>query len=333
MVAVAATLMSILFVVAPVSAATLKIATLAPDGTTWMKEFRAAGKQIEQQTVGRVKIKYFPGGVMGNDAALLRKIRIGQLQGAALTGGGAAKFYPDANLYSLPFQFRNYAEVDYVRERMDKIIHQGMEQAGYVLLGLSEGGFAYVFSNSSINRVADLGGKKVWAPEGDKVALAAFRDAGVSPIPLPIPDVYTGLQTGLVDTVTTTPTGAIALQWHTKMTHYTDVPVSLLMGAMVISQKAFKRVSAADQAIVRLVMADAFSRMDELNRVDNDKAATAMSSLGISSVTPDLSERDRWENVAERAITDLAAEGVYSPALLKQMQQHIRDFRASAAAQ
>ena len=132
------------------AATTLKIATLAPDGTNWMKQMRAAAKQIKQQTEGRVKIRFYPGGVMGNDNSVLRKIRIGQLHGGALTGGGLSIIYKDAHLYTLPFQFRNLEEVDAVRQIMDPQILEGIKKQGYISFGLSEGGFAYLLSNSPV---------------------------------------------------------------------------------------------------------------------------------------------------------------------------------------
>ena len=121
---------------------TFKIATISPDGTRWMNMMRAAANDIKSQTNGRVRFKFYPGGVMGNDSSVMRKIRIGQLHGAAFTGGGLAEAYPDIAIYGLPMLFANLAEVDYVRARMDKVFEAGMEDAGFVNFGIVEGGFA-----------------------------------------------------------------------------------------------------------------------------------------------------------------------------------------------
>ena len=105
---------------------TLKIATLAPDGSSWMQAMRDGAAEVDRLTEGRVKLRFYPGGVMGNENSVLRKIRVGQLQGGALTGGGLASLYPDSQIYSLPFLFLSYAEVAYVRERVDPILLEGL---------------------------------------------------------------------------------------------------------------------------------------------------------------------------------------------------------------
>src|SRR5512140_2883564 len=135
---------------APAQALTLKIATLAPDGTAWMQELRKGGDEIAQRTAGRGTVKFYPGGSMGSDRVVWRKIRAGQLQGGALTGGALAEINPDAQIYSLPMLFRSYDELDYVRARMDKKIEQGIEAHGFVTFGLTDGGFAYLMSSSPL---------------------------------------------------------------------------------------------------------------------------------------------------------------------------------------
>ena len=141
----------------PAGAATVfKIATLAPEGTGWMREMRAAGESIKSKTEGRVEFKYYPGGVMGNDATVLRKIRVGQLQGGAFTGSELASIYPDVMIYGLPFLFRNQTEVDAVRARMDPLIAAGLAEKGLVAAGITGGGFAYLLSTRPIRGRDDL---------------------------------------------------------------------------------------------------------------------------------------------------------------------------------
>jgi TRAP-type C4-dicarboxylate transport system substrate-binding protein len=316
---------------APAQAAvTFKIATLAPDGTTWMKEMRSGAEQVELQTEGRVKLKFYPGGIMGNDASVLRKMRIGQLQGAAITGNSLSEIYPDAQLYSLPLLFRSYAEVDYVREKMDPILRKGLEDAGLVPIGFSEGGFAYLFSQRSVTSQDELKKCKIWLPENDLVNSTAFQTAGVTPVPLPFADVYTGLQTGLLDTAVTLPTAAIAFQWHTKLKTFTDLPLSYIVGVLAINRKSFEQLTPADQAAVRKVMAEAFERLNKLNRQDNDNARAALKKQGLefNSLSPE--ERDRWQKFADEAILKLKDSGVYSPALLEELRGYLRSYRSTA---
>ena len=159
-------------------AATLKIATIAPDGTAWMREMRAAGDAIKTKTEGRVEMKFYPGGVMGDDATVLRKMKIGQLQGGAFTGGEASIMTKDAQIYSLPFMFRSQDEVDKVRAKLDPLLKQQFAKDGYELLGISGGGFAYLMSTREIKTRDDLKAAKVWVPQGDKVAELGFKAAG-----------------------------------------------------------------------------------------------------------------------------------------------------------
>ena len=131
-----------LFLVAGAEAKTLKIATVVPDGSSWMQEMRQAAKEIKTRTNGRVKLKFYPGGIMGNEQTVLRKMRVGQLHGGAFTTGALAPSFPDVELYSLPMLFRSYEEVDYLRERLDGRIIEGLEEAGLVPLAIGDNGFA-----------------------------------------------------------------------------------------------------------------------------------------------------------------------------------------------
>ena len=316
-----------------VYARTFKIATLAPAGTTWMKEMRKGAEEVKERTNGRVKLKFYPGGVMGNDRSMLRKMRVGQLQGAAVTSGGLAEVYNDTWIYTLPLLFNNYQEVDYVRERVDPLLGEGLEKHGFVTLGIGEGGFAYMMCNEPLETVDDLKGKKVWIPEGDVIAEVVFDIAGVTPVPLPLADVYTGLQTGLLNTIGSPPMATIAFQWHTKITHLTDVPLSYVVGLLVLDRKAFSKLKPEDQAVVREVMGRAMKRLDEINRADNDKAREALASQGISFVHPVGEELERWHQIADQATERLGKEGVYSPEMYQIIEKHLAAFRGMTAEQ
>jgi len=315
-----------------VDAVTLKIATLAPDGTSWMKQMRKGASEISKKTDGRVKIKLYPGGVMGNTNTVLQKMRIGQLQGGAFTGSDLSQVYSDAQLYSMPMVFRSYDEVAYVRQRMDDKLIQGLADKGMVVLGISDGGFAYIMCKKPLRRLDDLKGQKVWMPEGDILTEAMFESAGVSAIPLPVADVYTGLQTGLLDTVAGVPTGIVAFQWYTSVTHFTDVPLMFLTGMFAVDGKAFKRIKPDDQKIVREVMGRIFKDLDKVNRADNESARSALQSQGIEFVHPNKAERDNWESIAKQGRERLVSRAKYTPALVEEMLGYIQEYRTSTAA-
>lgn len=310
-----------------VNAATLKIATLAPDGTNWMKLMRQAAKDIKKQTDGRVKVKYFPGGVQGSDKSVLRKMRIRQLQGGAVSTGAMAHITNAALLYNLPFTFRNLDEVRAVRAEFDPVIEQALADKGYVMLGLSEGGFAYLMSDKPLKTSDDVRTKKVWVPEGDIISQTTFETGDVEPISLPVSDVYTSLQTGLIDTIASNPTGAIAMQWHTKLDYATDFPLVFLFGMMVVDERAFKKLSAADQTIVRQTMADTFKAMDAQNEKDEIGARKALEQNGMTFV--ELSDADKalWQELANKALTELKAKNVYPADVFARLQQTLENYR------
>lgn len=311
------------------SALTLKIATISPEGAVWMVKMRQAAKEITKRTDNRVKFKFYPGGIMGNDQSVLRKIRIGQLHGGALTNGNLDTIYPDIQLYSLPFLFHSNEEVSYIREKMDDIFIKGLEKRGYVTFGFAEGGFAYLMSNKPLKDVSDLQQQKIWVPAGDTIAQTIFNSVSVSPVPLPISDVMTSLQTGLIDTVVTSPIGAIALQWHTRVKYLTDTPLSYFYAFLAINKKTFKKISPDDQLIVREIMTNAFKEIDAQNRKDNINAKKALENQGIKFVKISDKTLSAWHQTGEKAREILKNKGIYSPEVLKTLEGHLESFRNS----
>ena len=316
-----------------VDAKTLKIATLMPEGSSFVSEMRQAGKNIEERTNGRIKLKFYPGGVMGNDKTVMRKMRIGQLHGAALTSGPLASIYPDIEIYSLPLLFRNYDEVDYVRERMDEKLKAGLAEVGFTALSINDGGFAYLLSRSAIRRVEDLPKAKIWIPEDDIMSQTALEIAGVSPIPLPTADVYTALQTGLIDTVAAPPMGAIAFQWHSKVRTMTNVPLMYLIGIFTIDSKTFNKLRPEDQLIVREEIVSASERLDVETRLGDANAAEALKNQGIEFVMASSNDEvERWHDIGIRATEHLRGLNRYTNSLLDEMIEHVDTYRAQKRA-
>ncbi len=313
-------------------AETFKIATAAPEGTAWMETMRRGAAEVDKRTAGRVRFTFYPGGVMGNDSSVLRKIRVGQLQGGAMTANGLAEVYSDVNVYGLPFAFRSYEEADYVRARMDPTIVEGLKKQGFVSFGLTENGFAYLMSGHPVRRVEDLKGHRVWVPEGDAISRAAFEAVGVSPVALPLTDVLTGLQTGLIDTVGASPVGAIALQWHSRVRYLTDAPLLYLCGGLLIDAKAFAKLSAADQAVLREVLERLNGELNRQTRADNERAFKALARQGIERVSPSADDMAPWQASVARAMERLAQQKAFSADALKTLRRHVADFRAGRRA-
>ena len=310
-------------------AATFKVATLSPDGSFWMKTMREAGKEVEAATDSRVKFKWYPGGVMGDDKAVLRKMRVGQLQGAALPMGELLSFYPDSQAYGIPFLFNSYEEVDYVRSQLDDSLITGFAEGGMEVLGIAEGGFGYFLTAEPVRVPADLQQQKVWVPLNDVVSARLAQSIGVTPIPLTLPDVLPGLQTGLVNTVAVSPMGAIVLQWHTRVAHITDIPLMYFCGVISLTGKSFNKLSADDQAVVKAVFGKAFKLIDERNRMDNVKAFEALTNQGVEAVVLTDAERDAWLAMQAPGEQMMQSEGQLSTEALERIKGLVEAFRQS----
>jgi len=314
-----------------VEAATFKIATISPDGLGWMKKLRAGAKEIETRTDGRVKFKIYPGGVQGDDATVLRKMRIGQLHGGVVAAGSLTRFYPDLQVYNLPLQFRDSDEVEYVREEMDQMIVDGLGNAGIVSFHLTETGFAYLLSQEPVTEVDDLKDLKAWIPDGDPIAAELVKAFGVSPIPLNMTDVLAGLQTGLIDAVMAPPAVALALQWHNHVKYMTDLPLVYIYSMLAMNDKAYKKIKQDDRSVVQEVMDRVFREVELDTRVDNKKALQALTSIGIETVEVPAEALVEWQAMADQSIGKLIQSGEISPESVQIYLKTLKTYREGSA--
>lgn len=313
----AGVLLTVGFSVSASADTVLKIATLSPEGSTWVRLMREGATEVNEKTAGRVQLKLYPGGVMGDDATVLKKIKFGQLQGGALTGGVLASWYRDAQAYNLPFLFKSYEEVDAARAAFDTRIATGLEEKGLVLLGMGEGGMAYIMSQNPIKTVDDLKQAKVWIPANDDASRAAVGTLGVSPVPLPLGDVLTGLQTRMINTIASPPVAAIALQWHSQVKHVLDMPVLFIWGGLVVEKKAFGKIAEADQQQLRTIMSAKFHRMSEINRADEQGALAALKAQGLQFDKPEGAALQGWQTFGTQATKKVVDDGFISEEAFK----------------
>ncbi len=321
----------IFLIVFPVQSNVLKIATLSPEGSVWMEKMKEGAELVTQKTENRVKFKFYPGGVMGSDQAVLRKMRVGQLQGGAVVAGSVSHIYQDSMVYGLPFLFNSFEEVDYVRERMDPILQEGYENNGLITFGFAEGGFVYVMSNAPVRTVQDLNSQKLWIPDNDYISLQTVKAFGITPIPLGIGEVRTGLQTGLIDTVGTSPIGALVLQWHTQLDFLMDVPLMYIYGVLIIDKKDFSRLSVEDQNTVRKIMKNIFDQLNRINREDNIEAKEALRNQGIKFIDPSQKALEEWKKKASNVPQQLIEQGRLSAEILETLKHHLDQYRSQQA--
>jgi TRAP-type C4-dicarboxylate transport system substrate-binding protein len=294
-----------------------------------MNDMRAGAKVIEEHTEGRVKFKFYGGGVQGNDKQVRRKMRTGQLHGGAFASGGMNGFQKDADLLALALMFNSLEEARMVRSDMEPILRQRLEDAGYANFGFAAAGFAYMMSNKPLSTIDDLKGQKVWTPEGDQVSYAALRALGVAPVIMPVTDVMTGLQTDLLDSVTVPPVGAVVFQWHTRLKYVTELPVSYVYAALLIDQKAFSKISPEDQKVVREVMEGIYRKFDQNGAKDNQEAFQALLDSGLELVPTNAADVEQWRETVYASHMKLGREGVFDVTLLEQMQGLLDEYRAS----
>src|SRR4030043_1452621 len=254
----------------------IKMGTLAPEGSSWMKTFNTLNPEVMKKTENKVQFKIYSGGVLGDEMDMLRKLKIGQIQGVALTSAGLSTLFKEMDVLQVPFLFQTYEEVDTVLKKMDSFFRKGFEDNGYVLLGWSEAGFVYLMSTLPISSVADLRKGKVWVWEESPMSKAIFVDAGGTALPLTVPDVLVGLQTGMVDVVYAPPTGAIALQWFTKVKYLTDVPLSYMGGGFVVRKDIFKKLPLASQTIILESFQRHLDQLKTITRRENQEAIRVM---------------------------------------------------------
>ncbi|MFT7559606.1 MAG: TRAP-type C4-dicarboxylate transport system substrate-binding protein [Flavobacteriales bacterium] len=312
------------------NAAVLKFSTAYPDGTYVVKTLKAAGKDIEAKTEGRIKLKFYPGGVQGDNKTVLKKIKRGILHGALLEGGAMGSEFKDGQVYNAPMAFNNYDEVNYVRERMDAELLQGYADAGWKMFGFIDGGFAYAMTNKAVSDIEGLKQQKLWLPANDPLSEKVANALGLSPIYLGIGEVLTALQTGAIDAIAAPPAAALTLQWYSKVKHVTDAPFMYTYGTLALADKAFSKLSTADQQLVDQVLTEAISNIDSNSRADNLKAFDALASQGLTITAPNAEAAARLKTQADKATATLVEQGEFSAERLARLNALLAEARSQA---
>lgn len=306
---------------------TIKFATLAPEGTSWMEIMKEYDAAVRKESGGRLGFRIYPGGVQGDERDVLRKIRLGQLHSAGITGVGIGEIAPRLRVLDSPFLFTSYEEIDHIHTVFEQEFAQAFEEGGYVLLGWAEVGFVYVFSNMPVSKREDLKNVKMWTWEGDPVAEATFKALEVNPIPLSITDVLTSLQTRLIDGIYAPPMAAIGLQWWSRVKYMLNYPLANSSGAVVIQKKYF---DALPDDLKEILLRNGKTFMRKLtlrSREDNAKAIETLKQRGINIVRVNSSTVEQEYNQIGAKARRLLIGRLYSEQFLNRIEQSLADYR------
>ncbi|MBA4311678.1 MAG: ABC transporter substrate-binding protein [Chlorobiaceae bacterium] len=305
----------------------IKFATVAPEGSTWMNVMKEYDQAIRKESNGQLGFRMYPGGVQGDEKDLLRKIRLGQLHSAGVTGNGLTTVAPVARIMDSPFLFKSYNEVDNIYSLFDKDFSKSFSDNDFVNLGWAEVGFVYIFTNTPVRVTDDLKGVKMWMWEGDPIAEATFKSIGIHPIPLSITDVLTSLQTKLIDGIYISPYAAIALQWFSRVKYMLDLPLADAAGAVIISKKKFDQIPNNLQDILLRNGKKYMQKLTQLSRQENAKAIETLKKKGITVLSPPSEAAiSSYEENGKKA-RHLLAGKLYTEDLLNKVEAAVTEFR------
>ena len=308
----------------------LKFATLMPTGTSWTKLLDEWVQEVEQKSEGRLKFKMYPGGVMGDEPDVLRKLRKGLLHGGMFTGDGIGRIYSPARVLEVPFLFQDTDESDYVRTQMMPELEAGFRESGFELLGWPEVGFIHFFYKQPITSMDDIRKLNIWLWQGDPLGEAFFKAAAIDPVPLSVIDVYTQLSAkhGSIDTVYISSFGAIALQWYTKLNYASHIPFTNAIGGLVVSNRFFNKLPEDLQQLLKTTGKRLGDDIRMRAREENERSLAILEKNGIEFMF-DWADVDMTEM---HEIRDLAAKHLestnYIPAAtFARAQKLVTDFR------
>lgn len=306
---------------------TIRFATVVPEGTSWLREINQLAQDIKTKTNNEVEFKIYSSAKMGDETDVIRKMATGVVHAGAFTGVGLGTVQPAIRVLEIPFLFQDKVEEDLVYDKMFPVFEKLFDQKGMVLLSSDEIGDVYVFSKTPIRKRDDFQGVKMWAWEGDPVANNFFKIANLTPVPLPITEVITGLQTGMVNGVYTPPAGLIGFQWWPKVSYMTSPALLGATGAILMTKEKWKTLTPVQQKTVRECVRSAGLRLRKVAREDNASAIETLKKNNIQVVEMDASGRAEFDRVSQELRKNLTGK-LYDAAVLKQVETLIKDYRA-----
>jgi TRAP-type C4-dicarboxylate transport system substrate-binding protein len=307
---------------------TIKLATLAPEGSTWHKALAKMAEEWSTLSNGEVELKIYAGGVAGNETVMLRKMRIGQLHAGAFTNIGLMELDPSSQVLNTPMLIKDYEELDFVMSRMQPTFESRIDASGYKVLAWSDVGWAHLFSKTPIVDPDDRGKLKIFAWEGDPAAVEMYQRAGFKPVVVAATDVVPSLQSGLIDSFPSTPLGALALQWFGIAPNMLDVPWAPLLGATIITKDAWASIPAQYHAALQESASRNGAEIKDAVRKQDKKAVEVMQRYGLVVNHADQAAAAEWEAVAKET-WPVVREKMVSPEIFDEVKGLVEEHRAA----
>jgi TRAP-type transport system periplasmic protein len=302
---------------------TIKCATLAPKGSSWAKLMDDYNKSVKEKTKGEVEFSMFAGGVLGDEIDVVKKMRIGQVHCAGLTGNGLGQVNAALRVMELPMLLQTHEQADKAFAKMTPDLEKLLDQKGYVLLGWAHPGFVQLLSKIKIDSHAKAKTGKIFIWSTDPLAKFAVEALGMNGIPLSVADVLQSLSTGMIDTVYCPPLACLALQWHTKTQYLTKVNMVHVMGALIIKKSIFNKVSPSAKKVLLSEGKLYMRKLVEQTRIENQQAIAAMEAGGMEIIPiADVDKQvmiDASKEAWKKATTDFVP-----PALLNKVKASIK---------
>jgi TRAP-type C4-dicarboxylate transport system substrate-binding protein len=308
----------------------VRLATLAPDGSSWMKVLSKGANEIEIKTEGRVKVKYYAGGVQGDERDVVRKMNLGQLDGAAVTSVGLSMIDESIRVLELPRMFESVEELDYVADKMWPYFVDKFDKKGYKLGDRGDVGWIYFLSKAEVKSVADLRAQKVWMWGDDQLVRAMYKALGVSGVPLGVPEVEPALTTDRINACYGSPLAAVALQWNTKVKYMTSMPMSFAIGATVLKKDVYAKVSADDVKLVAKITKGMQKALRKQIRKDNESSKKTMQRKGVKITETSPEMLAEFDKASKKVWADLTGK-LFTKAELDLVLKHRDEFRAKKA--
>ncbi len=310
---------------------TLRLATVAPDGSGWSKELRAFAQVVSRRTDGRVRVRWYWGGVAGTETEVAARIGRGQLDGTASGGMMCSQVMPTMRVFRVVGTFQSRDEAAYVADRLRPQLISEAHNAGFEMLGYSGLGPAVIFSRKPIRTMKELEAAKFWAWGLDDVAAAVERRMGLAPVPLPLAEGAHAFEKGTIDAFFVIPSAALAFQWFSLAPNITDLRGDFLIGCVLVTQRAVDRISPADRRLLREEANRLAMRVDELGRRDDAALLGGVfARRGVRTIEVSRQFRAQFFDAARRARTGLPDE-IVPGALLRSVQRMLADYRAEHA--